>query len=92
MVWTDVLLIVAVAFACGTLGQLTSSYTRGGWIVHLGIGLVGSALGVWVARTINVPTVYLLPIGPDGFPIIWALIGSVLLVAVVGFFFKPRSR
>ncbi len=86
---TTLLLISGVAIICGSLAQLTSKYSRGGWIVHLGLGFFGAAAGVAVARSLTVPLVYTLTVGKTDFPIIWALIGSVFFVAVIGILVKP---
>ncbi len=88
----DLLLMLAVAVVCGSLAQMTSKYSRGGWIVHLGLGFMGAAAGVAVARTLTVPIVYMLRVADTDFPIIWALIGSVFLVALPGFLVKPSRR
>ncbi len=88
----DVSLIAIVAIVCGSMAQLTSKYSRGGWIVHLGLGFMGAAAGVAVARSFTVPIVYMLTVAKTDFPIIWALIGSVFFVALPGILVKPSRR
>lgn len=88
----DFLLTALVAVVCGTMTQLTSGYSRGSWIVNLGIGFMGSLAGVLVARSFPVPDVYILKVRDVDFPIIWALIGTVFFLAAIGFFIKPSRR
>jgi uncharacterized membrane protein YeaQ/YmgE (transglycosylase-associated protein family) len=88
----DILLILAIAVVCGAGAQLTSKYSKGGWIVHIGVGLLGAFAGVAVARSVNVPLVYVLKGEGIDFPVIWALLGSVFFLAALGFFVKPSRR
>jgi uncharacterized membrane protein YeaQ/YmgE (transglycosylase-associated protein family) len=86
------MLLLLVAIPCGLLGHLTSAYARKGWILYITVAFAGALLGVWVARSGNVPTVYLVRMKTYTFPIIWALIGSVFMVAGLGLFIKPSRR
>lgn len=88
----DLLLLILVAIACGTFAQLTSGYSRGGWIVNLGIGFLGALAGVFIARSFAMPKIYDVKVRAVDFPIIYAIIGSVLLLAAIGFFIKPGRR
>ena len=55
---TDFLLALLVAVICGTIAQLTSGYSKGGWIVNLIIGFLGALAGVVVSRLLNAPVIY----------------------------------
>ena len=92
MNWIDLLFIFVLGIICGTIGQLTSGYSKGGWIVHLGFGWVGAALGVYLSRLFNAPLVYNIKVQQTEFPVIWSLIGSVFLVAGVGLLVKPSRH
>ena len=88
MNWIDLLLSFGVAIICGTLAQLTSRFARGGWFIHLGVGFAGALAGVSISRELPVPVVYNLQFNEVTFPIAWAVIGSVIFVASLGFFVK----
>jgi uncharacterized membrane protein YeaQ/YmgE (transglycosylase-associated protein family) len=90
--WIDLLLILAVAVVCGILGLVTSKHYRGAWFVNIGVGFLGALAGFAVSRSFPVPDVYTLEIGIYRFPITWAVIGSVLFVAGLGFLIKPNRR
>ncbi len=89
MNWIDLLFVVIVGIICGTIGQMTSGYSKGGWIVHLSLGWVGAALGVYLSRVFNAPLVYNITVQSTEFPVIWSLIGSVFFVAAIGLLVKP---
>ncbi len=84
----DIILSVLVAVVCGTLGELT--YSRAGWIINVSIAFLGALAGMAVARSFNAPTIYNITAQGSEFPIIYSLIGSVLFVAAIGFFIRPR--
>ena len=88
----DVLLMAIVGIICGSVAQLTSSYSRGGWIANLGFGFLGAMAGVVASRLFNAPEIYDLKMRAVNFPIMYAIIGSVLFVAVIGFFVKPSRH
>ncbi len=88
----DLLFVAVVSIVCGTLAQLTSGYSRGGWIVHIGLGFLGACTGVMISRSFTVPQVYILRVMAHDFPIIWAIIGSVFFLAAIGFLVKPGRR
>ena len=85
----DLLIMAVIAIVCGTFAQITSGYSRGGWIVNLGLGFLGAMAGAVIARTFNAPTIYDLKVRAVDFPIIYSLIGSVFFLAAIGFFVKP---
>jgi uncharacterized membrane protein YeaQ/YmgE (transglycosylase-associated protein family) len=80
----DFLLLLLVAGVCGTLGQAIAGYTRGGCLVSIVLGFIGALVGTWLARLLELPDVFTVRIGGQGFPIIWSIIGAALFVAVLG--------
>jgi uncharacterized membrane protein YeaQ/YmgE (transglycosylase-associated protein family) len=88
----DLVLMVVVAIVCGSIAQLTSSYSRGGWIVNLGVGFLGAMAGVAISRLLHAPKIYDLTVQAIDFPIMYAIIGSVFFLAAIGFLVKPGRR
>ncbi|HSW37942.1 MAG TPA: hypothetical protein VLL97_00445 [Acidobacteriota bacterium] len=88
----DFPLIFLVAVVMGTLAQLTSSYSKGGWLSNLGIGFLGAFAGVAAARKLDAPEIYNLAIGVVSFPIIYSVIGAVIFLAAAGLFVRPGRR
>jgi uncharacterized membrane protein YeaQ/YmgE (transglycosylase-associated protein family) len=88
----DLLLTILVAIVCGTIAQLTSGYSRGGWLVNLGLGFLGALAGVVLSRMLEAPAIYDLKLGATSFPILYSVIGSVFFLAAIGFFIRPGRR
>lgn len=86
----DFVMMGLVAIVCGTIAQITSPYSRGGWLVHLGIAFAGAVAGVVVSRYLNAPAIYDVKYRTTDFPIIYSIVGSALLLAMLGFLVKPQ--
>ncbi len=86
----DVLILLLVAGVCGSLGQAISGYTRGGCLVAIALGFIGALIGLWLARALHLPELFVVPIGGTNFPIIWSIIGSALFVAVISLLTRNR--
>jgi uncharacterized membrane protein YeaQ/YmgE (transglycosylase-associated protein family) len=84
---TELVILLVVAGICGALGQAISGYPRGGILVSIALGFIGALLGMWLARAMSLPEPFLLQVdnGP-AFPIVWAIVGATLFVAVIGLF------
>lgn len=77
------IVLLVVAGVCGALAQWIVGFSRGGLLVSIGVGLVGAVLGTWLARAARLPELWYLHIGETTFPIVWAIIGAVIFVALV---------
>jgi uncharacterized membrane protein YeaQ/YmgE (transglycosylase-associated protein family) len=88
----DLMLIVLVSVIFGSIGQLTSGYSKGGWIVNLALGFLGALAGVVVSRTLKAPVIYDLKINNVTFPLMYSVIGAVFFVAGISFLVKPGRR
>ncbi len=84
------LLLVLVAAICGAIGQSLAGYSLGGWLVSAVVGFVGALLGLWIARELHLPEVLTVQVGGEAFPILWSIVGSILLALVVGLLTRRR--
>ncbi len=91
MTLIDLLILLVVAGLCGSLGQAISGYSRGGCLVSIALGFIGALIGLWLARVLALPELFAVNIGGTKFPIIWAIIGSALFVAVINFISRSRA-
>ncbi|MGH9901577.1 MAG: GlsB/YeaQ/YmgE family stress response membrane protein [Pyrinomonadaceae bacterium] len=87
----DVLLLLLVAGVCGALGQAISGYSRGGCLVSIALGFIGALVGLWLSRQLRLPEIFAVQIGTTRFPVIWAIIGSALFVAVISLISRRRA-
>jgi uncharacterized membrane protein YeaQ/YmgE (transglycosylase-associated protein family) len=93
MTLINFLILLLVAGVCGTIGQVLTGYSRGGFLISIVIGFIGAFIGVWLAGKLQLPDIYVLHIGTTNFPIVWSVIGSILFVAVIGMISsRPRRR
>ena len=86
MTLIDFLILAVVAAVCGLIGQSLAGYSVGGCLVSAIIGYVGAFIGVWVARQFGLPELFTVTAGGSSIPIIWSIIGSALLVAILSMF------
>jgi uncharacterized membrane protein YeaQ/YmgE (transglycosylase-associated protein family) len=82
------LLLLLVAGICGALGQAITGYSRGGCLVSVAVGLVGAVIGTWLASQFGLPEILSINVGGTAFPIVWAILGSVLFVGVLSLFHR----
>lgn len=90
MTLTGFLILLLVAAVAGSIGQALAGYSLGGCIVSIVVGYIGAFIGLWIARQFGLPE--LIPITIDGetFPLVWSIVGSALLTAILGLLFRHR--
>jgi uncharacterized membrane protein YeaQ/YmgE (transglycosylase-associated protein family) len=86
MTLLELLVLLCVAFVCGAIGQAIAGFSRGGCITTVAVGFIGALLGVWLARKLGLPELFVISIGGTAFPILWSIIGSALFVALISLF------
>jgi uncharacterized membrane protein YeaQ/YmgE (transglycosylase-associated protein family) len=87
----DFIILLFVAAVCGSLGMAISGYSRGGCLVAIALGFIGALLGMWLARVLSLPDLFILELGDVQFPIVWSIIGSALFVAVISLFTRAST-
>lgn len=86
----DFVLLLIVAGLAGSIGQSIAGISRGGCLVKIAVGFIGALIGVWLARALGLPELFVLHIGGSAFPLIWSIIGAAIFVAVIGVFSRGR--
>jgi uncharacterized membrane protein YeaQ/YmgE (transglycosylase-associated protein family) len=51
---------------------------------------LGAFVGTWLARQFHLPALFVVTIGGHPFPIVWSIIGGMVLVAVAHPMMRPR--
>ncbi len=52
--------------------------------------MLGAFLGAWISRALNFDRIPDLTVGVTRFPVLWSVVGAVLLVAAAGLFARSR--
>ncbi|HLF26718.1 MAG TPA: GlsB/YeaQ/YmgE family stress response membrane protein [Anaerolineae bacterium] len=82
----ELIILIVVAGLAGAIGQALAGNSRGGCLVSIALGFVGAVIGVWLARSLGLPEIFVITVGGTTFPIVWSIIGAALFVAILGFF------
>jgi uncharacterized membrane protein YeaQ/YmgE (transglycosylase-associated protein family) len=74
------LVLLIVASLCGSIGSHLAGYSTKGCFTNILLGLIGALIGSWLSQELGIPDfIYF-----GGIPVVWAIIGSALFVAVIG--------
>lgn len=79
----ELLLLLLIAAICGALGKSIAGSSRGGLLVSIVLGFVGTLLGPWMARQFGLPEPFMINIGGHPFPVLWSIIGAAVFVAII---------
>lgn len=84
------IILLIVGGLVGVIAQKLAGYSRGGCLTSIAIGFIGALIGSWAVKQFGLPEIYVLKIGNTSFPIVWAIIGAAVLVAVLGLLTRRR--
>ena len=86
------LILILVGAICGGIAEALVGYSPGGFLATAVIGFLGAVIGTWLAPRIGLPE--LLPVTIDGVtvPVIWAIVGAIILVLVLSLIRRPYRR
>lgn len=76
--------LLGISIVCSVVGQALSGYSTGGFLVSTGVGFIGAVFGMWLASSMDLPRLYTITVDNTTFPLVWAIVGSGTLVAVLG--------
>ena len=79
----NVVLLLAVAAVTGAIAQAVVGSYRAGCLASIGIGFIGALLGIWLAGLLGLPEVFTIDVGGVNFPVVWALLGAMLLLLIL---------
>lgn len=84
-------ILLIVAGLAGAIGQTLAGFSYGGCIVSILVGFVGAYIGTWIAHQFGLPPFYVIDVGGEQFPIVWAIVGAAVLSAVLGLLSRSRA-
>ena len=77
------LVLLLIAAICGGIGQSLAGYNLGGCLVSIIVGFIGAYIGLWIAGKMGWPHLFEITIDHRPFPVVWAIIGSVVFTLVM---------
>lgn len=80
------IVLIIIAAVCGAVGRAIAGDIRGGFIVSMVLGFIGTLVGPWIAHQLKLPEPFLLNIGGQSFPVLWSIIGAAVFVALIHLF------
>ena len=86
----SLIILLIVGGLIGLIAQRIVGYSRGGCLTSIALGFIGALIGTWAVKQFRLPEVYVLKIGHTSFPIVWAIIGAAVLVAILGLLKRRR--
>jgi uncharacterized membrane protein YeaQ/YmgE (transglycosylase-associated protein family) len=78
----EFILYLVVAGICGALARALVGGTGGGFLISILVGFLGAFLGVWIAHTAHLPRLIVISVEGHPFPIVWSIIGGMILVGL----------
>ncbi|MEO7912253.1 MAG: GlsB/YeaQ/YmgE family stress response membrane protein [Roseiflexaceae bacterium] len=86
------IVLLLVGAIVGAIAEAVVGYSPGGFLATAAIGFLGAFIGSWLAPKIGLPE--LLPVTIDGvtIPVIWAIVGAIILVLVLSLIRRPYRR
>jgi uncharacterized membrane protein YeaQ/YmgE (transglycosylase-associated protein family) len=78
------IVLLIIAAICGSIGQALAGYSLGGCLVSIVVGFIGALIGEWLSVKLALPAVFVIHIQGESFPVIWAIIGSVVFTLIMG--------
>jgi uncharacterized membrane protein YeaQ/YmgE (transglycosylase-associated protein family) len=90
MTLVELILYLVIAAVCGAIARALAGGTGGGFVISLFVGFLGAFVGTWVARQFHLPAFFVVTVGGHPFPIVWSIIGGIVLVAITHLLMRPR--
>jgi uncharacterized membrane protein YeaQ/YmgE (transglycosylase-associated protein family) len=86
----NLIILLIVGGLVGIIAQKLVGYSRSGCLMSIAIGFIGALIGSWAVKQFRLPEIYTLKVGSTSFPLVWAIIGAAVLVALLGMLTRRR--
>jgi uncharacterized membrane protein YeaQ/YmgE (transglycosylase-associated protein family) len=90
MTIVEFIVYLVVAGVCGAVARALGGGTGGGFIVSILLGFLGAFVGTWLARLLHLPELISVGIAGHSFPILWSIVGGMVLVLLAHALVRPR--
>ena len=90
MTLVEFVVYLVIAGICGAVARAFAGGTAGGFVISILLGFLGAFVGTWIARMFRLPELVVIAIGGHPFPVVWSVIGGMILVALAHALVRPR--
>ncbi len=91
MTLTGIIILLIVAGIAGAIGQALVGFSRGGCIASIVVGFIGAYIGMWLAQQLHLPTIWVIDVQGQAFPVVWAIIGSAIFAGMLSLLAGRRA-
>lgn len=88
---TQLIIWLVVALICGVIAEALVGYSHGGMVSSTIVGLLGALFGTWIADSLGLPSLLTLRLFDVEVELIWSILGSVIVIAILQTFRMRRS-
>ena len=85
----ELIVYLVIAGICGAIARALVGGTAGGFVISVLLGFLGAFVGTWLAHVLRLPVLLAVEIGGHPFPIVWSVLGGVVLVALAQLLMGP---
>ena len=79
----QILILLVIAGICAAIAQWIVGFSPGGFIISIIVGVVGAYLGTSFAGLLSIPALLPIHVGIYSFDLVWAVLGSLLLLLLL---------
>ena len=83
------LLLLIIASISGALGARIAGRRGMGCLASIVLGFIGALIGTFIARQLQLPLFPWIRFGDHPFPMVWAVLGAAVFVALLNLFSRP---
>jgi uncharacterized membrane protein YeaQ/YmgE (transglycosylase-associated protein family) len=92
----QLLILLVIVGICGAIAQWIVGFNPGGLLLTIIVGVIGAYLGSWLGSMISFElplfSLFTIAVGTTSFNLLWAVIGSILLLLLLNFLRGGMSR
>ncbi|MDQ2995740.1 MAG: GlsB/YeaQ/YmgE family stress response membrane protein [Chloroflexota bacterium] len=91
MALLETLILLAIAGLVGALAEFLIGFSLGGLLGAMIVGVIGALIGSWLAQLLHLPAILPIQVGVRTIELVWATLGSILLVGLLSALRARRS-
>jgi uncharacterized membrane protein YeaQ/YmgE (transglycosylase-associated protein family) len=92
MTLLEFIILLVLAAVLGVLSQRLLGYKLGGLFVSIVLGFLGGLVGKLMYGWFSLPIIFSVTLGNESFPVLWSMIGALLVTFLFGLVAKSASK